>query len=144
MFESVITSDDILGKEAIDPEGDFLGIIMQLHIDSNSKKILGITVDQGLWKPDLFVGIEFIKKFGIDAVFLNAIPISKYRGINVFSYDGILLGSITNVNDTDLKTKIFEITPKFSIKNIFSKRIPILIKESEILELGHSFILKKK
>lgn len=140
----MITSDDILGKEAIDPEGEFLGIIMQLHIDPQYKNILGITLDQGLWKPDLFVGIEYIEKFGVDAVFLNTIPNSKYRGINVFSFDGILLGSITNVNDSDPKRKIFSITPKFSLKNIFSKRIPILIKESEILELGHSFILKKK
>jgi len=35
----MITSDEILGKEAIDSEGDFLGIVMKLHLDPVHKTI---------------------------------------------------------------------------------------------------------
>ena len=45
--QEITTSDDILGKEAIDPDGTILGIVTKLHIGKDDKKVTGITIDMG-------------------------------------------------------------------------------------------------
>ena len=90
----IITSDDILGKEALDPDGEFIGIVMKLHIDRKKKELIGITVDQGFMKPDLFIGLDSIEKFGIDALFINRISFSKYEGCSVYTPSGNKAGNV--------------------------------------------------
>ena len=92
-----ITSDDILGKEVVDSEGDMLGIVMKLHIEKASKKIVGITVDQGFRKPDLYVGIRNIKNFGVDSVFINRVPVDKYEGSEILDYGGNVVGKVKEI-----------------------------------------------
>lgn len=92
-----ITSDDILGKEAIDPEGQVLGIVMKLHIDKDQKKLLGITIDQGFMKPDLFIGMQYVQQFGVDAVILNRVPSDKLRGLEVLTSNGTHVGKVKEV-----------------------------------------------
>lgn len=96
-MKNVITSDDILGKKAVDSDGQILGIVITVHIDTNEKKILGITIDQGFMKPDLYIGIDFVKQFGVDAVLLNEFPLSKLKGVKVFTESGKNLGNVINI-----------------------------------------------
>ena len=95
--KNIITSDDILGKEAIDPDGSSLGVITKVHIDKKSNKVVGITIDMGFIKPDLFIGISYVKHFGIDAVFLKKVPAHKFHGLNVLSEGGELLGKVKKI-----------------------------------------------
>jgi len=37
-MEEIITSDDILGKDVVDTDGDILGVVQQLKIDKKAKK----------------------------------------------------------------------------------------------------------
>ncbi|WCL49455.1 hypothetical protein [Leptospira sp. GIMC2001] len=138
-----LTSDDILGKEAVDPEGEVLGIVMKLHLDPVAKSIIGITVDQGMWKPDLFIGIEFLEKFGIDAIFLNSIPYTKYSGMEVYSYDGIFLGTVSQVNGEKSKIHNIVVSCKDEKSRNPLKKREFTISEKSISEIGFSVILKK-
>ena len=97
MKKKIITSDDVLGKDAVDPDGQILGVITKLHIDKNSKAIIGITIDEGFMKPDLFVGINYVKNFGVDSVFLSRIPTDKYIGLTVFDSKGKVVGKVKRV-----------------------------------------------
>ncbi len=97
MISDSITSDDILGKDAIDPEGEILGVVMKLHIDRIQKRITGITIDQGFMKPDLFVGLDYVKTFGVDTVFLSKVPYDKYIGMEVVTEDGITVGRVKDI-----------------------------------------------
>lgn len=139
----MITSDEILGKEAIDSEGDFLGIVMKLHLDPIQKTILGISIDPGLWRPDLYIGIDFVKQFGVDAIFLSAIPNSKYKSLTVFTYEGNNLGKIIHVNESNSNKREFVVQMKLNWMKFYQKRKCIKIPESSIQELGHSIVLKK-
>ena len=92
-----ITSDDILGKDVIDSEGDIIGVSSKMHIDNRNKQIIGLTIDQGFMKPDLYVGLEYVKTFGVDSVLLNTSPKSKIRGLNVLDNDGKKIGFVSDI-----------------------------------------------
>ncbi|MBW2996549.1 PRC-barrel domain-containing protein [Candidatus Woesearchaeota archaeon] len=131
MAKQTITSDDILGKDALDPDGEVLGVITKLHVDKINKKIVGITIDMGFMKPDLFIGLNYIKNFGVDSVFLSKIPTSKYIGLNVIDSNGKSVGKVKKV--ISKRGKVDAI--------IISKG---LISISDIEEIGVSIVLKPK
>ncbi|MGE0793341.1 MAG: hypothetical protein AB7V77_04145 [Candidatus Woesearchaeota archaeon] len=137
MANITITSDDILGKMALDPSGDILGIVTQLHIDKQKKKITGITVDQGFGKPDLFVGLEYVENFGVDVVFLNKIPFVKIKGLNILSHDGDILGFVE-----DVIVENHNIVDVVMRKNKLSSKRE-LISGKHIEFIGEDIILKK-
>lgn len=130
----IITSDDILGKEAVDPEGQILGVVMKLHIDKQSKKMVGLTIDQGFMKPEMFIGLNHIKNFGVDTVFLNIVPVDKFKGLDVLTADGEIVGKVKTVNSK--RHKVHELIVGKGIKKF-------LIPASGIEEIGSSVILKK-
>ncbi len=135
----IITSDDILGKEAVDPDGEILGIVMKLHIDKESKRLLGITIDKGFMKPDLFIGMHYIKNFGVDAVFLNRIPVTKFKGLDVITSDGKLIGKVKDVNAK--RHNVQEII--VARKGVNLRKQWFVIAASDIEEIGESVVLKK-
>ena len=132
----MITSDDILGKDVLDKDGELIGVIQQLHIDKNEKKIVGITIDEGFMKPDLFVGIEHIKTFGIDSVILSISPNQKFIGLLVYDCDGKQVGKIKNIT-MGSRHRIKAITVHEGILR------NIIIPSKEIKEIGYNAILKK-
>jgi sporulation protein YlmC with PRC-barrel domain len=135
---NIITSDDILGKEAVDTEGEILGVVMKLHIDKDSKKMTGITIDQGFMKPDLFIGIHYIKNFGIDSVFLNRVPVDKFRGLDVITAKGNLIGKVKEVNAERHRVKEIIVAKKGVSRERFS------VPASAIEIIGSSVVLKEK
>ncbi|MFT4303931.1 MAG: PRC-barrel domain-containing protein [Candidatus Woesearchaeota archaeon] len=132
---NTITSDDILGKTAIAPNGAVLGVVIKMHIQKDAKIITGLTIDQGFMKPDLFVGIDYIKNFGVDTVFLSKMPFNKYIGMQVLTSEG---NSIGHVKDFVIERKRIS---KFVVSHKFSKKI-VYIPTNSIKEIGGSIILK--
>ncbi|MFT4326202.1 MAG: PRC-barrel domain-containing protein [Candidatus Woesearchaeota archaeon] len=128
-----ITSDDILGKEVVDSKGYVLGIVQKIHIDKHTHVITGITIDEGFMKPDLFVGLDFVKNFGIDAIFLHPIPREKYIGLQVVNAEGKKIGKVIHTEMKKGKVQEFE------IKTLFNKKI--LLPE-EIKKIGTVIVLK--
>ncbi|MBM9501109.1 PRC-barrel domain-containing protein [Leptospira sp. 201903071] len=137
---NIITSDDILGKEALDPEGQILGVVVKLHIDRTEKRIIGITIDQGFMKPDLFVGIDFVRTLGVDAIFLNTIPFEKYKGLKVLSSDGSEAGIVDEVISKN--GKLESILVKTSLNPLSKERTKI--PAAKIQEIGDKILLKRK
>jgi len=134
---ATITSDDILGKMAVDTSGDVLGIITELHIDKELKIITGITIDQGFMKPDLFVGIEHIETFGVDSVFLNKIPYQKIKGLNILNDGGEIIGFVE-----DVILKNHKITDIVMRKGKFSTKREV-ISGKFIESIAEDVVLKK-
>ncbi|NOZ81400.1 MAG: PRC-barrel domain containing protein [DPANN group archaeon] len=96
-FEGTITSDDVLGKDVIDPDGAFLGIIEKLHIDPRTLEIVGITIDKGFLKKGLFIGRGYIQKITKFAVFLSIRPAYDVKGMAVFDTQGKKVGTVREV-----------------------------------------------
>ncbi|MDD3175170.1 MAG: hypothetical protein PHU51_01705 [Candidatus Nanoarchaeia archaeon] len=132
-----ITSDDILGKVALDTSGDELGIVTELHIDKENKTITGVTIDQGFMKPSLFIGIKHILKFGIDSVMLNKVPYEKIKGLNVLDERGELFGYVDEV-----------IVKKYKIDSIIVSKTKVsskkyIITGKDIDKISSDVLLKK-
>jgi len=136
MNKKIITCDEILGKEAIDSNGAVLGVVTKVHIDKKIRKIVGITIDMGILKPDLYVGVDHIKNFGQDAVLLKKVPIQKYKGFKVLTAEGKVLGKVIEMIADDTHIKEFVIKNKEFLE-------PIKIKYKDIKDIGESIILKK-
>ena len=47
----IITSDDVLGKETIDPDGSVLGVVTKVHID---KKTLNLKLFYKSWEENSY------------------------------------------------------------------------------------------
>jgi len=134
---NLITSDDILGKSAVDPEGSILGVVSKVHIEKTDMKIVGITVDMGVTKPDLFIGANFIKEFGKDAILLNRVPTDKFKGLKVMSHHGEYVGKVKDVIEEKGKLKEFIV----SGKGIFGAKYSMTYKDIE--QIGERIVLKK-
>ncbi|MFP4524367.1 MAG: PRC-barrel domain-containing protein [Candidatus Woesearchaeota archaeon] len=132
-----ITSDDILGKKAVGPQGEILGVIVKLHIDQDSKDIQGITVDQGFFKPDLFMGVEHVKRFGIDAVLLTTTPYHLLKGLEVYDSDGNHYGTVEDVVVDEHKLSAIRVARKRGLKKVEED-----ISASRIKESGETVILR--
>lgn len=137
-FPEQITSDDILGKEAIDPDGEILGVVTRIHIDRLQKLILGITVDQGFMKPEIFIGMDYIKTFGIDAILISVVPLEKYIGLEVLDAQGKKIGTVAEVEGTNHRIKKIRIQKRKGVS--YSQE---WISENQIQEIADRVILKK-
>lgn len=133
MKNEIITADDVLGKDALTPDGRVLGIITKLHLGSVSKQLVGITVDLGFFSPDLFIGIDYVNRFGKDVVFLLKTPTQLYRGRRVLSSSGNYLGKVSDVRIEKGDMKEIVVKKGKEIKNITITRIA---------NAGESIILK--
>lgn len=139
MIES-ITSDDILGKIALDPRGEVLGTLTKLHIDNDKKILQGITIDQGFARPDLYIGIEHVKFFGDDAVLLNTIPFNRFNHLEVLSAEGKLLGRVREVIHNNIILQGIVVEKKSGLRG---KKSEVTIGSADIKELGETIILRK-
>ena len=95
--KNIITSDDILGKDVIDSDGDIIGVSSKIHIDARTKQIVGLTVDEGFMKPDLYIGLEYVKTLGVDSLLLKTSPKEKIRGLKVLNSKGNKIGFVEDV-----------------------------------------------
>lgn len=116
----IITSDDILGKDVIDISGKYVGVATQMHIDKKEKRLIGLSIDTGFMKPFVFVGVDLIKTFGIDALYIMKTPSSSYPGMKVFDCNGVRLGKVHSVtfdeNDSlDTVTVRYDFVRKLTI-----------------------------
>lgn len=136
--KDIVTSDEILGKDVLSKDGGILGLVSKIHINKKTKKILGITLDCGFAKPDLYVGVKHIKTFGVDSVLLDISPQHGLRGLGVYDINGLDIGKVSNVsykssnalNYIEVRTgvKHVQITPRH-IKTIGNNIILKLTKQ---------------
>lgn len=133
----IITSDDILGKDVVDTDGEVIGVVQQIRIDKNSKKMIGIVIDQGFMKPDLFLSLEIIKNFGVDSVFLNRSPKPKIKGLDVYDKLGKKVGFVFDIEEDSKKDTLKAILIK---KSHLSKSYKI--KSKDIKTIGFNILLR--
>lgn len=135
-----ITSDDILGKTAVDPSGNLLGTVIKLHIDNGKKSLQGITIDQGFMRPDLFVGIEYIRRFGVDAVLVSRVPYNLLKGKRVLSAKGEVLGVVVQVMAEGHELRSLLVSRKTGA----FKKEELTVDAKEIKEAGATILLRKR
>lgn len=117
--EHAITSEDLLGKDVIDPSGTFVGVADILYLDPKSLEFIGISVDKGFLRTGLVIGAEYIREVTAHAVLLNTRPVFRIKGMSVFDAHGKKLGTVKEVVLSQSKNEIEELlvaTSKLSKK----------------------------
>ncbi|OIO80485.1 hypothetical protein AUJ84_03425 [Candidatus Pacearchaeota archaeon CG1_02_32_132] len=92
-----LTSDDILGREVIDSNGSFIGVIETLYIDKKNLRIAGIGVDKGFLRREIVIGSRYIEKITPHAVFLNIRPAYKIKGMVIYDSKGSKVGNVSSI-----------------------------------------------
>ena len=134
-----ITSDDILGKEVIDLDGRFIGVVEKVLIDPIDLDFIGIDVDKGFLKKGLSIGKNYIDRISDAAIFLKIRVVYGIKGMTVFDKIGAKVGVVSDIELLGNRNKI---------KNIYIRRGVIkkdLTAPAEFIEIiGHNVILSIK
>jgi sporulation protein YlmC with PRC-barrel domain len=101
-----VTLEDVLGKDVIDSQGEFLGVVESIYIDPETIEISGISVDNGLLKKGLLIGKTYIRNVAPHAVFLKIQPLFNLKGMLVFDMDGKKIGKIEEVQLKENKNEL--------------------------------------
>ncbi len=136
---NAITSDDVVGKEVIDVDGEFIGVVEMLHIDPLAVEVVGITVDKGFLRKGLVIGKDYIERVASHAVFLKIRPSYKLKGMMVFDIAGENLGIVTKVNLHGKKNAIESLVVKSGIL-----KGEITIPAELIKNIGYNVLLSVK
>ncbi|MFT4310653.1 MAG: PRC-barrel domain-containing protein [Candidatus Woesearchaeota archaeon] len=131
-----ITSEDVLGKDVIDTEGSFIGVVDKVFLDKQTLEFSAISVDKGLFVSGLTIGREYIDKVTKYAVLLTIVPVHNVRGKQVFDCDGKLLGFVYDIILVDQKNTVNTLIVK---TNAFSKKTHI--DAQYIKEVGEAIML---
>ena len=121
-LERTITSDDILGKDVVDKNGDLIGIVEKVLISLDTLEFIGIEVDKGILKKGLAIGKDYIEKVTDDALWLNIKISYELNGMSVFDKFGKLVGKVNKVELEGSTNKIKNIYVK---PGIFRKSLEI-------------------
>ncbi len=105
-LDGAITSEDVLGKDVIDPRGTFIGVTDKLLLNPQTMEVLGISVDKGFLKKGLVIGSGHIKEVTPHAVLLATTPASQIKGMSVFCSEGTRQGIVQEVQLEENSNKI--------------------------------------
>ncbi|MBI2448962.1 PRC-barrel domain-containing protein [Candidatus Pacearchaeota archaeon] len=136
---NTITSDDIVGKDVIDIDGEFIGVVEMLHIDPSAVEVIGITIDKGFLRKGLIIGKDYIERVAPHAIFLKIRPSYKLKGMNVFDSEGENIGIVTKVNLHGKKNEVESIIVR---SGIFKRDVVIPVKF--IRNIGYNVLLSVK
>ncbi len=96
-IDEAITSDDVLGKDVIDADGRFIGIVEKVFIHPDKLDFVGISVDKGFLKKGFSIGKDLIARVATHALFLKISVSYEIKGMNVFDKDGKEIGKVTGI-----------------------------------------------
>ena len=135
-LNNTVTSDDVLGKEVIDSEGEFLGVVEMLHLDPNLVEVAGITIDKGFLKSGLVIGKDYIERIAPHAIFLKIRPFFKLKGMIVFDSLGEKIGVVSKAVLQENKNQIESL-----LVNVSSLGREVLIPADLIKSIGENVFL---
>ena len=136
-LDSSVTSDDILGKEVIDAEGEFIGVVEKLYIDPNLVEVVGISIDKGFLRKGLIIGKNYIARVAKHAIFLKITPSYKLKGMIVFDSEGKKLGDVVQIELIDYTNKVKGVVIRQGAKKVF-------IDSGYIDRVGDNIFLNQK
>ncbi len=136
-LSKTLTSEDLLGKEVIDFDGTFIGVIEKVLIDPNEMEFVGISIDKGFLKKGLTVGRSYIDKITENAVFLRIRVSYEVKGKIVFDKEGEVVGKVAGIELYENKNQIVSLIVRSNF--LFGK--PISIPAKYITEIGENVML---
>src|SRR3989338_7108160 len=118
-LSKTVTSEDLLGKEVIDLDGSFIGVVEKVLIDPHKLDFVGISIDKGFLRKGFTLGKGYIDKITPHAVFLKIKVSYDVKGKIVFDNEGWIVGKVSSIELYKNKNKIISLIVR---PNIFAKK----------------------
>jgi len=121
-LSKAITSEDILGKDVLDLNGDIIGVVDKVLVDPSDFNTLGISIDKGFLRKGLTVGKGYIKTITEHAVILKIRVPFELKGRSVFDSEGKFVGEVSSIDLHGEKDKIKNINVKKGFLSYFLRK----------------------
>lgn len=142
-LSKAVTSEDVLGKDVIDLNGDTIGVVDKVLLDPSTFNTLGISIDKGFLRKGLSIGKGYIKRVTEHVVMLKIKVPYQLKGMIVFDVQGKRVGQVSSIDLQGEKNKIKTINVKPGIFLSFLRK-EIHIPASHIKEVGENILLNMK
>ena len=139
-LSKVITSEDILGKEVIDLDGEVIGVVEKVLINPKNFELVGISIDKGFLRKGLSIGKNYIDRLTDYAVFLKIRVSYELKGKTVFDKDGKKIGKVVSIEIHGNKNRLKSVRVKSTILNFLSNR-DLIVQSDQIDNVGENIIL---
>ncbi|MEK6893965.1 MAG: PRC-barrel domain-containing protein [Nanoarchaeota archaeon] len=139
-LSKTLTSEDLLGKEVIDFDGTFIGVVEKVLIDPSELDFVGISIDKGFLRKGLTIGRNYINNITDHAVFLKIRVSYEVKGKIVFDKEGKVIGRVSSIELYENKNQIVNLIVRPSFFSFFSKN-EIAIPATYIKEIGENVML---
>lgn len=125
-----------LGKDVIDKKGDRIGRLKEIHIDPEELTIEGISIDNGVFLDNDYVGKDYIAGMSENAVTLTITPLSQYLNMEVVDSEGKSVGNVIGVNRVRKTNTAISITVDRGLR-----KDDIIIADNYIKEISKKIML---
>jgi sporulation protein YlmC with PRC-barrel domain len=136
-LSKTLTSEDLLGKEVIDVDGTFIGVIEKVLLEPSELEFVGISIDKGFLRRGLTVGKNYIDKITEHAVFLKIRVSYEVKGKLVFDKEGKVMGKVYSIELYENRNQIVSLIVRPSLLS----RREIIIPANCIKEIGDNVML---
>jgi len=137
-LSKTVTSEDLLGKEVIDLDDGFIGVVDKVLIDPRKLEFIGISIDKGFLRKGLTIGKNYIGKITPHAVFLKIKVSYGVKGKIVFDRDGWIVGKVSSIELYKNKNKIISLIVKSGFSYLGEE---VMIPASYIEAIGENVML---
>jgi sporulation protein YlmC with PRC-barrel domain len=129
-----LKSKELIGLRVLSKSGIVVGKISELHLESNSLRMLGVVVSGS---KKVYVGKNYFQKITPDSLILNIDPTIFLIGKQVMTFDGQLLGTVKEVKRKGHTNDLKEIV----VKSFMKKRL--VITPDKIQSTSNTIILSR-
>jgi sporulation protein YlmC with PRC-barrel domain len=135
-ISETIPDTAVLGRKVLGKNGEKIGDVAGLYIDSKKLTIEGIRVDKGVFKFDHYIGNNYIETISDEGVILNITPLDEFVGKKVIDSAGKELGKVKQIKRIGPTDEPMS----FVISSGIGKD-DLVIKENQVKEMGEAIML---
>jgi len=127
----------IEGKKVLTKDGEKIGNLKNIHIDSTGLTIEGIRVSGGIFGEDSYIGRGYIHSMTEEGVILSIIPVERYVGLAVLDSRGRKVGKVKEVKKSRKTNTLVSIVVG---RGVFGGE-DLIFPKNKIKEIGKNIIL---
>ena len=127
------TADAFTGKRIVDREGIRYGKVKHIHINQDTLKVSGVTVQQG-FRKDYFLSDQYIDRFTDKTLLLSTPPVRAH--VTVTDIDGHKIGKVKKLHKNPQTGDLESIEVRDGL--VHTK----IVSKTEIWGVGERIILR--
>jgi len=135
-LEKIIVDESLVGVKVYAKNGEKIGLLDAIFLDTENFNIKAIQVNKGLFKFEHFIGSKYIKKLSPDGIILNILPLEDFIGKMVYDLNGSMVGKVVHINKVKNTNKLISLDVSHGIR-----KHNIVVAAASIKKVSESILL---